>query len=1353
MHLRSFTFVLPILLASAFNSNAAPYVPEVLEAWQEWVLHDKPFKDCPWNGASPGRTSCAWLKFVDLNIQRGEQQTEAKFILNASVFGRTNLQLPYADDVMPQGITVDDQKSAVVTTQSGPAIPLDPGQYLIEGNLVWALNAEPAFLRLNESAFLRLQIDDEVISNARLDDGRLWLRSRQQAEVKDTLNIKVYRLLEDGAPLMLTTHLRLTADGRARTVNLGQVLPSKFVVTQIMSDLPFQLAENGEAAVQVARGTANIHFVARSTEDVSAFRYSKPNPHWSSVEYWGWQPQRDVRLVSVEGPPTVDLNQIDYPFHTDGRSGFALSEGIELQLVEEQRGNVNPYPARFDVERDLWLSFDGDSFVARDNINAQTDSETTISANYIPGKVTVNGQHRLISFSDPDESSAPGVTLAARRSHVEAVSLIERDAPLRAVGWDLDVDRLRASLNLPPGWRLLWTRGIDRVTTSWLSAWSIWDVFLAVLLIILVYRVGGLAWAAVVALGVILSYQENPVTTLGFLALAAVAALTQLVDHDGFKRFLRGSYWVLIVPIAIACIFYSTFAARQAIYPQLERSHSFQDTVATLATSQVERVTVSAPGLGEIADDEESSMARRRAFTVGAHIPERSDVSPDRIVDPATGVQIPTGPGLPEWSWRSVSFDWSGPVSKSQEISLTLLSPWMFRILSFASAALTLVVLLFFVLRQVRPDANLPQALRVLMPALALLVFVPQDTFAEIPSQRMLDELERRLLAPPDCVPECIHFESVSVDIHADDIQLQITIHAAAQVAVPLPESTNTWTHDRVTVNGEDGLAMRVGDRMHVLLDEGVHTVATQASVGEFSRIDVDYPMAAGVVRYDIEGWESIGGEAIRSLTHAFSRLEDASTSTTTTLVQDPIESYVRVTRTLHFGFEPRAHTVVTRIAPASGAFSVVVPLMSGETMLADEHTVADRNVTVDFPTDRRYASWNSRLDVAADLTLVAPPISVRQEIWTLEGSDFWNYSHSGIVPVKSGSRGTTFHPRSNEALQISLVRPKPTDGDWITVQNARLKADVGSRSTNVELQLHIEASQAADFDLSLPTGARVTNIRAADRDLPIPATGEVKLPLTAGVNDVSVSWLTDGGAKLLYSTPNVDLQQHARNINLHASFPDNRWTLLLGGPAQGAAVLFWGIALVVLVIAVGLSRLEGFPLTTPAAVFLTFGASLANLWALLFAGAWFIAIWWRNRNDLGGVESPYYAFGQLVFLMVSVLAIAVLVATVPLALLGQPDMQITGNGSNARDYFWYADYSATSLPTAWVISLPRWIYLIAMFAWSIWLAAALVNWVRLAWQAVSKPQFWPPAKKLTRKSREGLNDEPTSTETDRDET
>jgi hypothetical protein len=38
---------------------------------------------------------------------------------------------------------------------------------------------------------------------------------------------------------------------------------------------------------------------------------------------------------------------------------------------------------------------------------------------------------------------------------------------------------------------------------------------------------------------------------------------------------------------------------------------------------------------------------------------------------------IQTGPGLPEWQWRSVQLRWNGPVDRTQQIRLWLISPAM----------------------------------------------------------------------------------------------------------------------------------------------------------------------------------------------------------------------------------------------------------------------------------------------------------------------------------------------------------------------------------------------------------------------------------------------------------------------------------------------------------------------------------------------------------------------------------------------------------------------------------------------------------------------------------------------------
>jgi len=47
-------------------------------------------------------------------------------------------------------------------------------------------------------------------------------------------------------------------------------------------------------------------------------------------------------------------------------------------------------------------------------------------------------------------------------------------------------------------------------------------------------------------------------------------------------------------------------------------------------------------------------------------------------------------------------------------------------------------------------------------------------------------------------------------------------------------------------------------------------------------------------------------------------------------------------------------------------------------------------------------------------------------------------------------------------------------------------------------------------------------------------------------------------------------------------------------------------------------------------------------------------------------------------------------------------------------------------LPTPWVLSLPMWCYKLAMLAWALWLAGALVGWGRWAFAAWINNGYWP---------------------------
>src|SRR5690606_16598715 len=97
----------------------------------------------------------------------------------------------------------------------------------------------------------------------------------------------------------------------------------------------------------------------------------------------------------------------------------------------------------------------------------------------------------------------------------------------------------------------------------------------------------------------------------------------------------------------------------------------------------------------------------------------------------------------------------------------------------------------------------------------------------------------------------------------------------------------------------------------------------------------------------------------------------------------------------------------------------------------------------------------------------------------------------------------------------------------------------------------------------------------------------------------------------------------------------------------------------------------------------------------------------------------------QLGLILLTLIALASLAYTIPQSLLAAPDMQVTGNGSSHLDYRWFQDRAAAELPQGAVVSLPLWSYRLAMLAWSLWLAFALLGWVRWDWSCFTTGGLW----------------------------
>jgi hypothetical protein len=198
-----------------------------------------------------------------------------------------------------------------------------------------------------------------------------------------------------------------------------------------------------------------------------------------------------------------------------------------------------------------------------------------------------------------------------------------------------------------------------------------------------------------------------------------------------------------------------------------------------------------------------------------------------------------------------------------------------------------------------------------------------------------------------------------------------------------------------------------------------------------------------------------------------------------------------------------------------------------------------------------------------------------------------------------------------------------------------------------------------------------------------------------------------------------------AANITLAINLPADRWLLAAFGPPVGPAVLFWGELLVAIVLAWLLSRWRKGNLRFHHWLLLVVGFSTFSWIALLVVAGWLFALDWRARAEFK--TNWTFNLVQLGLAVLSLIALVCLFESIRNGLLGSPDMVVRGNGSWAGKLLWFADRSGDMLPAASVLSLPLWIYNLAMLVWALWLAWAVVGWLRRGFAAWMSGGYWRP--------------------------
>ena len=184
------------------------------------------------------------------------------------------------------------------------------------------------------------------------------------------------------------------------------------------------------------------------------------------------------------------------------------------------------------------------------------------------GAVKIGGTGQLITKSPTN--GAEGVEIRDRNLSLQAVGRLERSARIAATGWQHDAESLNAELNLPPGWRMLAVFGADYSHGDWLTSWSLFDVFLLLIVTLAVWKAWGWKTAIVGLLGILVTYHELNAPRLTWMILIIVLAAARWAPATTLPRLVNGIKLAALLLFAVNATPFIIQQIQQSLYPQLE---------------------------------------------------------------------------------------------------------------------------------------------------------------------------------------------------------------------------------------------------------------------------------------------------------------------------------------------------------------------------------------------------------------------------------------------------------------------------------------------------------------------------------------------------------------------------------------------------------------------------------------------------------------------------------------------------------------------------------------------------------------------------------------------------------------
>jgi hypothetical protein len=1330
-----------------------PNIPDPLKPWVDWVLHHNEEQlDCIPEYNNAQNLHCYWPTALEITLNNKGGRFQQSWQVNHESW----VSLPGSNLQWPKDIKVNGKTAIVISKNNSPKIQLAPGLHTVKGNFNWP--QLPEYLQIpTQSALVTLTVENKKLDFPNIDEsGRLWLKTTQQEEkIENRLKIESHRLIDDMIPPKVTIHITLDVAGAAREIAFGPIYsPEKMTPISLKSVLPAKLEQDARMRVQVRPGRYDFSLTLRHNRPLETLSFSShENDLWPQEEIWSFSARPNLRLVEIEGPPAIDPMQTSLPKNWHRYPAYRLLPGETMVFKEIKRGDPEPAPDQLTLDRSLWLRFDGSGYTIQDVIEGKknTNWRLEMTPKISLGRVAVDGKEQFITKRQGSEKA--GIELRKGILNLTADSTFQGNiGSLPATGWEHDFQKVQGKLYLPPGWKLLNASGIDNIPRTWIKRWTLFDFFIVLIFTIAVAKLFSKPLAIISFITLVLIYHEPNAPRYIWLALLIGFALLKHLPDGKFKQAVKIYQLVAVIALVVIAIPYAIQALRVGIYPQLARPWASMTEYALRqeATPVHKKTGPEEQRLMEQSDIDQSveitrDMAKKAKAPVKSLLSSASAPYYDRSqvmqFDPKTLTQ--TGPGMPKWEpFETFHFSWSGPVTRSQDISFALIGPKVNLGLAFVRVFLIILLALGMIgIGYQRGQGFQFKIIKslIMLPCLVLFLLYPCiGHTTDIPSKEMLDELQTRLLEKDACFPSCADISNIHINITSDDLTIVIQVDTQVDTAIPLPSHVKHWLPQQVMVDNAPATGLfRTHNGLWALIPAGNHTVTLAGRIRKQNTLQLPFPLKPHRATVNATGWsvEGVHPDGRLESQLQFKRIIEQGNMPMEILETGILPSFVMVERNLLLGLVWKIETIIKRVSPTGSAIILNIPLLPGESVTTEGVRVKNGTAQVSLQANQTFLKWDSFLEPSDTITLNHPETNDWTEIWKVDVSPIFHMSHEGIPVIlhKSGNRWhPTWHPWPGEEVRLSISRPPGVDGQTLTIEKSHLILRPGQRATDASLALTIKSSQGGQHAISLPPNAELQEVKIDGQVQPIRQEDKkVPLPITPGIQNIELKWRELGGIKTRYTTSSVDLGAPSVNASVDVHLSRSRWPLFMGGEQLvGPAILVWSVLLVVILVAFGLSKTGLTPLRFYQWLLLGIGMSMSNLAACLLVVGWLIALEFKSKPAVLKLEKGNFNLIQLAIGALTVLAMGALLFAISHGLLGHPDMNIVGNGSYSGFLRWYQDVSDTTLPQAWVISIPMLAYRIAMLAWALWISFWLVGILKWGWKQFTTPTIWYSSNK-----------------------